>query len=180
MSGVFDDVHRAPGAPAKLAHQFPDHLGHPGVERVDGLAGLKVGVGILRGAADARPLWRQRTVAVGQDQLFRYQGAQVVVGEHFDGVEFVRRAKAVEEVQERHSGAQRGRLGDQGQVVGLLHRGRRQQRETGLAHRHHILVVSEYRKALGGNRSCCDMDHGSGQLAGDLVHVRDHQQQALG
>ncbi len=151
MSRVVDDVHRAPGALAKLAHEFPDHLGHPGVERVDGLAGLKVGVGILRGAADERPIRRQCTVAVGQDQLLGDQGSQVVVGEQLDGVELVRGAKAVEEMHKRHPGAQRGRLGDQGQVVGLLHRGRRQQRKAGLAHRHDVLVVTEYRKTLRSN-----------------------------
>ena len=58
-------------------------------------------------------------------------------------------------------------------------RGRREHRETGLADGHHVGVVAEDRQRLRGQRAGRDVEHGRGQLAGDLVHVRDHQQQPL-
>ena len=54
-----------------------------------------------------------------------------------------------------------------------------QQREAGLAHRHHVGVVAEDRQPLRRQRPRGDVHHGRRQLAGDLVHVGDHQQQAL-
>jgi hypothetical protein len=41
-------------------------------------------------------------------------------------------------------------------------------------------VVAEDRQPLGGQRPGRDVEHRRGQLTGDLVHVGDHQQQALG
>ncbi len=55
MPGVVDDVQLPAGEPPQPRHRLFDHGGHPRVERIDGLAGLEVGVGILRGAADDRP-----------------------------------------------------------------------------------------------------------------------------
>ena len=70
-------------------------------------------------------------------------------------------------------------LRDEREVVGLLHRRRGEQREARLAHRHHVGVVAEDRQPLRGERPGGDVEHRRRQLAGDLVHVRDHQQQAL-
>ena len=101
------------------------------------------------------------------------------IGDQLDRVELVRGPKAVEEVDERQAGAQGSRMRDRGQVVRFLNRAGGQQRPACLAHRHHILVVAEDREPLGGKRAGCDMHDRAGQLTGDLVHVRDHQQQAL-
>jgi len=70
-------------------------------------------------------------------------------------------------------------LRDECQVVGLLYRGRCEERESRLAHGHHVRMVTEDRQSLGCQRSGCHVDDRRGQFAGDLVHVRDHQQQAL-
>ena len=76
--------------------------GTRGVERVHRLARLEVDVRVLRGAADERPLRRQRPAAVRADELLGHERAQVVVGEQLDRVQLVRGAEAVEEVHERH------------------------------------------------------------------------------
>ncbi len=55
-----------------------------------------------------------------------------------------------------------------------------QQRKTGHAHTHHILMVAENGQSLRRQRACRDMDDGRGQLTGNFVHIGDHQQQALG
>ena len=96
------------------------------------------------------------------NQVLRDQRPQNVVVEQIDRVQLVGCAEAVEEMHERYPGPQRGRLCDQGQVVGLLHGAGRQQRKAGLAHRHHVLMVAEDREPLRGKGSGGDMDHRGG------------------
>ena len=179
MPAVVDDAVAAAGALAEARHRVVDDAGHARVEGVHRLARLEVDIGVLRRAADERPLGRQRPVAVGADAFLGHERAQVVVREHLDRVQLVRGAEAVEEVHERHPRLERGRLGHERKIVGLLHRGRREQREAGLPYRHHVRVVAEDRQALRRERAGGHVDHGRRQLAGDLVHVRDHQQEAL-
>ena len=44
---------------------------------------------------------------------------------------------------------------------------------------HHVAVVAEDRQGMGGDGAGGDVEHRRGELAGDLEHVGDHQQQAL-
>jgi hypothetical protein len=179
VTGVVDDVHRAAGALAQAGEQVVDHTGNPCVEGVHRFTRLEVDVRVLRGAANERALGRQRSSAMCPDQVFGHQRAQVVVGERLNRIEFVGRSESVEEVHERDTGRERGRLRDECQVLRLLHRGCREEGESRLPDGHHVGVVSKDRQALGCNRSSRHMNDGRCQLAGDLVHVRDHQQQAL-
>ena len=52
-------------------------------------------------------------------------------------------------------------------------------RPAGRAAGHDVAVIAENRKRLRGQRARRDVKHRRRQFAGDLVHVRDHQQQAL-
>jgi hypothetical protein len=116
---------------------------------------------------------------VSADQFLGHERAQVVVGQQLDRVQLVRRAEPVEEVHERHPRRKRHGLRHQREVVRLLDRRGGEQRETGLPDRHHVRVVAEDGQALRGQRPGRHVDHDRSQLAGDLVHVRDHQKQAL-
>ena len=93
--------------------------------------------------------------------------------------DLVASAEAVEEVQERHPRPQRRGVGDEREVVRLLHRAGGEHRPAGRAGVHHVAVVAEDRQGVGGDRAGGDVDDRRRQLAGDLEHVRDHQQQAL-
>ena len=106
-------------------------------------------------------------------------GPQVVVGELLDLRDLVRRAEAVEEVQERNARLERRRVRDRREVVRLLHRFGAEHREAGLAAGHHVGVVAEDRQRVRGEGARRHV-HGEGrQLARDLVHVGDHQEQSL-
>jgi len=179
VPAVLDDVEGAADARAKAGHRVLDNLRHAGVERVDRLTSLKEDVGVLRRATDERPFRGQCPATVLADQFLGHQRSQVVVGEHLDRVQFVRSAEPIEEVHERHACRQRGGLRHQRQVVGLLDRRRGQHRVARLSHRHHVRVIAEDRQSLGSQRPGRHVHDGGGQLAGDLVHVRDHEQQAL-
>ena len=179
MTAVVDQSVVAAGAIAELPHRLLDHVRDAVIERVDGLSRLEVDVRVLRGAPDERPLRRQPALTVRADELLGDERPDVLVGEQLDRVQLVRGAKSVEEVHERHAGLERRRVRHERQVMGLLHRRGGQQRKAGLAHRHHVGVVTEDRQPLRRQRASGDVHHGRGQLPGDLVHVRDHQQQAL-
>ncbi len=87
--------------------------------------------------------------------------------------------EAVEEMQDRNAPSQcRGRRNDS-HVVCFLHRIGRQQREAGAARRHHVGVVTEDRKRVRRDRAGGNVEDRRRQLAGDLVHVGNHQQKTL-
>ena len=160
-------------------HLLLDDVRAGGVEGVAGLAGLEVGVGVLGGAAQHG---RSGESARGGGRCTRSSSIMARRSssvEQLDLGDFVRGAEAVEEVQEGHAGLQRGGLGDQGEVLGLLHRVGGQHGEAGLAAGHDVGVVAEDGQGVGGQGAGGDVHDEAGQLAGDLVHVGDHQQQAL-
>ena len=117
---------------------------------------------------------------MGMDQLLVQHGPHVVQRELLDLVHLVAGAEAVEEVNEGDASLQRGRLDDQGLVHHLLHGVGGQQAEAGLTDCHHIAMVAEDGQGVGGERPRGDVEGRGSQLAGDLVHVGDHQEQALG
>ena len=88
-------------------------------------------------------------------------------------------AEAVEEIEERHAALEGGEVCHRGEVHHLLHRALGEECEAGLAGAHHVGVVAEDGEGLGGEGAGAHVEHAGQQLAGDLVHIRDHQQQTL-
>ena len=179
VAEVVEQVVVTAGQRGELVHLLLHDARAGGVERVARLARLEERVGVLRGAAQHRLVRREGAAAVGGDEAVVDQLAQVVVGQLLDLRHLVRGAEAVEEVQERDAGAQRGGLADAGEVVRLLDRARGEQREPGLPARHHVGVVAEDRERVRRERARRDVHAVRGQLARDLVHVGDEQEQPL-
>ena len=88
-------------------------------------------------------------------------------------------AEAVEEREERDFALERREVGDEREVVGLLDRRGGGHRVTGRAAAHHVGMVAEDRQRLGREGAGRNVEDGREHLAGDLVHVRNHQQQPL-
>ena len=82
------------------------------VEAVDRLAILEEDVGVLRRAAQHRAVRRQAAGARRVDEALVDHRADDVVVERLDLLQLVRRAEAVEEVQERHARLERRRVRD--------------------------------------------------------------------
>ena len=104
---------------------------------------------------------------------------QILVVPNLDLLDLVGGTEAVEEVDERHAALQGCQMSDSGQVHNLLRVGLSQHSEAGLTTCHNVGVVAEDVQCVGGHGSCGNVEYARKQLACDLVHIRDHQEQAL-
>ena len=163
----------------KLVHDRLDFIWAGVIVGIAGFPRLEEDVGILRGAAQHGMVRRKRALPMLKNAIHVDQGAHVVFGEDFDFVFFVRSAEAVEEMQERDAGFESGRMRDERQVHGFLDRVRGEHRVSRGSAEHHVGVVAENREGVGCHGARADVEGRSRKFACDLVHVRDHQQQAL-
>ena len=162
-----------------LLHGVGHHVGNGVVELVRSLARLEIDVGILGRTARNGVFGVQSAGAELLQGVAVEQRRQRGFVDQFDLLDLVRGAETVEEVQERNAGLQRHEVRDAGEVHDLLHRRGGQHRESGLARGHHVLMIAEDRQRLRGQRTRRDVEHARQQLARTLVHIGNHQQQAL-
>ena len=180
IARVLEEPVRAPGQTAELRHRFADDLRACGDEAVPRLPGLEEDVGVLRGPSQNGTVGRKRPGAVRSDESVRDQGAKRVVVDGSDLRDFMRRAESVEEVEKRDARREGRRMGDRGEVLGLLDGAGREHRETGLAASHDVGVISEDRERVRGQRPRRHVHRERRQLSRDLVHVGYHQEEPLG
>jgi len=156
---VVEQVVRAARELGEPVHGPLDDLGHDLMERVRGLAGLEEHVWVLGAAAQHGVVGGQGALAVGAHEVVVHQLAEHFVGQVPDHVHLVGGPEPVEEVQERHPGLERGRVGHGRQVLGRLHVGGGQHRPARLAHSHHVALVAEDRQRVRGERPSGHVDH---------------------
>ena len=116
----------------------------------------------------------------GVDGVFVDHLADGFLRDFLDLLDFVGGAEAVEEVDEGDLGLEGGGVGHEGHVGALLDAVGAEEGEAGLTAGHDVAVVAEDGETLHGEGAGGHVEDSRGELAGDLVHVRDHQQQALG
>lgn len=104
---------------------------------------------------------------------------EVVLLHYLDFLYFVRSTEAIEEVDEGNARFDGRQVCHTGEVHYFLYGAFGKHCETGLAHRHHVLVVTENRESVRGKCTGRNMEDGRQQFAGNLVHVGNHQQEAL-
>ncbi len=176
---VVNDVVFAADELGELVHVLLDDARNGGVVLVDRLAALEVNVRVLGGAAHFRVVGRETAPAELLDEVVVDHRADRLLRHGVDLLHLVGRAEAVEEVEERDVRLQRGGVGDEREVLSLLDGGGGEHREARLAAAHDVRVVAEDVEALVGERAGGDVEDRRRELARDLVHVRDHQQEAL-
>ena len=176
---VVEQAIGAAGLHGKAVHHRLHNSRNRRVERRAGFARLEEHVGILRRAANERAIGRERVLAERDQVLVVDHGADGLVADGQNLAHLVRGAEAVEEMNERNARFERGDLRHQRQVGNFLHGIRRQHRPAGRAAGHHVGVVAKDRERVRGQRARRNVHRRRGQLAGNLEHVGDHQQQAL-
>ena len=168
------------GEIADLLHGGNDDPRDLEIKGVGGLAALEVDVRVLGRATQLGPL------GVGAPRPELRHGLEVDELRHVldvdegDLLDLVRGAEPVEEVHEGQARLDGGQMRHQAEVHDLLDRGRGEHGNPRLPHRHHVLVVAEDRQRVRRNGAGRHLKHPRQELARDLVHVGDHEQQALG
>ena len=131
------------------------------------------------GAADVRVLGIHGVVA----ELFHlvpvHQTADVLVIDEFDLLHFMRSAETVEEVAEGQARVDGGQVSHEGKVHAFLHGRGAEEDEARLPGAHHVLMVAEDGQGMRGQGAGRHMEDAGQQFAGDLVHVGNHEQEAL-
>ena len=162
-----------------LVHVGLDHGGKRVVGLVAGLAVLEEDVAVLVGAAGVRVLRVEGVVAERLDGVHVEHVLEVVEVPDRDLLDLVRGAEAVEEVQERHLALDGREVGHRREVHDLLDVALGEHGEAGLAAGHDVGVVAEDVEGVGGHGTGGHVEDARKALAGDLVHVGDHEEQAL-
>ena len=155
------------------------HFGHAVIVGVAGLTVGEEGLGILSSTAGDGTLGAHGTVAETLDVLLVHQRTDVFLVHQLNLVVLVRGAETVEEIHKRYAGLKGGKVGGGGHIHHLLNRTLAKHGETGLAARHHILMVTENTQRVAGKRTGGNIEYARYQLTGYLVHVRYHQKKTL-
>ncbi len=176
---VVEQVIASAGDALDVLHRLLNDGGRGEVILVGGFAALEVDVRVLRGAHLMRMLGVQRAAAEGLHGVPVDEPGDVFVGDVLDLLDFMAGAETVEEVEERHGRLQRGQMRDQRHILRFLHGVGGQHRKAGLTAGHNVGVISEDGQRVIGQRAGGHMEHRGQLLAGDLVHVGDHQKKSL-
>ena len=169
----------ASGLRRELVHHLLGDGGHGVVEAVDGFPGLEEHIGILGRTAQDGPIRGETAAPEGGEGVDIDQRAQRFVVDLDHRVDLVGGPEPVEEMQDGNAGEKGGGVRDRGEVMRLLGRVGGQHGPAALAAGHDIGVIAEDRQRMRGQRPGGDMDDAGGELTRDLVHVGDHQQEAL-
>ena len=177
---VIEQVVLAADHRGHLVHVMLDDAGALVVVLVDRFPALEVDVGVLLADLEHGPLGIEGAAPEGLQVLGLEQPGQRFIGRDVDLFDDVRGPEAVEEVQERDPAPEGREVGDDRQVLAFLDRAGAGQGEAGVAGGHDVAVVPEDRQGLAGQRAGRDQEDRRQHLAGDLVHVGQHEHQALG
>ncbi len=169
----------AAGELADLAHVAGNDVRNGIIELVAGLDTLEIDVAILGGTAGDRSVRIQGAGTEILQGLGADHSLEGLLVEGLDFLDFVRGAETVEEMQERNRRLNGGQVCDGGHVLSLLDGAGSQQGETGLAAGHHILVITEDGQGVRCQGTGRYMENGREHFTGNLIHVRNHQQETL-
>ena len=162
-----------------LLHVALDDGGKLVVDLVAGLAVLEEDVAVLVATAGMRVLRVERVIAESLDGVHVAHLGQILVVPHGDLLDLVAGAEAVEEVKERGLALDGGKVSHRREVHDLLDVALGEHGETGLAAGHDVGVITKDVQGVRSDATRGDVENARELLACDLVHVRDHQEQAL-
>ena len=161
-------------------HVFGDDVGSLVVCSVGSLSVLEVGFRLLGRSHQSGVGGMEHSLLEGFDGVPVYHGGELVIVPHLDLLVLVRCTETVKEVEHGELSADGGEMRYSREVHYLLYAVGCQHSETGLAHCHDVRLISEDRQGVGSQSSSGYMEYRRSMLAGDFVHVRDHQKKSLG
>ena len=162
-----------------LRHVLLDQLRHGVVVLVGRLTVLEEDVAVFMAAAHLRMLRVQTALTEGIDRIHVHHISQIIIIPDGDLLDLVRGTEAVKEVQERNTALDGGQMRHGGQIHDFLHVALGEHGEAGLAAGHNVGLVTEDGQGVRSECARRHVEDGRKQLTCHLVHVRDHEQQAL-
>ena len=176
---IVKEVILASGELCDFAHVMLHDAGNRVIILVGCFAALEVDVRVLCRATLMRVIGVQRAGTEGLDRLGVEEFAHVFIVDGFDLGDFVGGAESIKEMKERHAALDCGKVRNKRHVHNFLHGSGGKHGKTGLAAAHHVRMIAKDRQRVRSQCTGADMEHAREEFAGDLVHVRDHEQQAL-
>ena len=141
---------------------------------------LEEDIAVLVGAAHGWTFGVQAVLAERIDRIHIDHVLKILVVPDGDLLDLVGGAEAVEEVDEGNAALDGSQVRNSAKVHNFLGVGLSQHGKAGLAAGVDVGVVAEDVQRVAGNGSGGNMEDTGQKLAGDLVHVGDHEQQTLG
>ncbi|MPM42371.1 hypothetical protein SDC9_89036 [bioreactor metagenome] len=121
----------------------------------------------------------ERPLAESRHRVHIAHLGQVVVVPDFDLLNLMGGAEPVEEVQKGYAAPDGGQVGHRSKIHDLLGVGLGQHGEAGLPAGHDVRVVAENVEGVGRKRPRRDVKDCRKQFSRELIHIGDHEQQAL-
>ena len=176
---VVEEVVTSAGEGGNLVHHLLNDRGRSVVVRVGGLSVLEVGIAVLCRT------FLNRVVGVKSARseilyIFKvYEFLHILVVDRLYFGNFVAGSETVEEVQERHFGFKRRKVSDEREIHDFLYGVGCEHRETCLTTSHYVGMIAEDVEGVSGKSPRADVEHAGEQFARNLVHIRNHKEQAL-
>ena len=149
------------------------------IEAVGNFTLLEIDVRVLSSTANDRMIRVQR-IATERFNSFKVGYLRhIFVIDKLDFLNLMGSTETVKEMNERNATFQSGQMSHQAQIHGLLHAVGSQHSKTGLTSSHYVLMIAENIQRVSCQRTRANMENGRQQFAGNFIHIRDHQEQAL-
>ena len=178
-SNVIKQIVLAAGNFGELVHRFLNDSRNGVIVLVASFASLEVNVRVLSGSANGRVVGVHTALTMSVDQIERNHRLDLIFGNLFHRVDFVRNAEPVKEVKERNAGFERGAVSDHRHILRFLNACASQHSPAAHTASHNVGMVAKNRKSVSRNGTGGNMENRGGEFASDFEHVRNHQQQAL-
>ena len=163
-----------------LVHVLLNDSGESVVVGVASLSVLEEDVAVLGRAAEHGVLGVDRALSESVYCVHVDHILEVFVVPSLDLLDLVGGTEAVKEVKNGHSALDSRKVSNGAEVHDLLRVGLSQHCKSGLTACVYVGMIAENVQRMGSNAACGNVDNAGQQLAGDLVHVGDHEQQTLG
>ena len=164
---------------ADFVHVVFHNSRYGGVVVVARLAVLEEDIGVFGRASSNRFVGVHGAATELCQRIHIDERTQVFHVHCLDLLNLVRCAEAVEEIHERNSALDSAQVSHTGEVHNLLNRAFAEHGESCLACSHYVLMVAEDAQCVRCQSSCRDVEHARKELACNLVHVGNHQQESL-
>ena len=162
-----------------LVHILFNDCGKSIVIRVAGFSVLEEDVSVFGRAAENGVLGVERSLPERFNSIHINHFFKVFGLPNLDLLNFVRSAEAVEEVKERNSALDGGKVSNRAEVHNLLLVGFGKHSITGLTASVYVRVVAENIQRVRSNAASGNVNNVRKQFACDLVHIRDHKKKSL-